>query len=43
MFGVVPIKERLEQLAEAYGDRFRPAPLIEKMARRNAHFHRGAA
>jgi len=37
--GLEPIRQRLEELALMYGDRFRPVPLIEKIARRGGRFH----
>ncbi|MCP3904224.1 MAG: fatty-acid oxidation protein subunit alpha [Planctomycetes bacterium] len=37
--GLEPIRQRLEELALMYGDRFRPVPLIEKIARDGGRFH----
>jgi 3-hydroxyacyl-CoA dehydrogenase/enoyl-CoA hydratase/3-hydroxybutyryl-CoA epimerase len=37
--GLERIRERLEQLAEVYGERFRPASLINQLAQRSGRFH----
>jgi 3-hydroxyacyl-CoA dehydrogenase/enoyl-CoA hydratase/3-hydroxybutyryl-CoA epimerase len=37
--GIKVIKDRLDELAEVYGDRFRPAPLIERLAAGESGFH----
>jgi len=37
--GVGEIKQRLEELAVSFGDRFAPAPLIEKIAGNGGYFY----
>ncbi|MHC4480870.1 MAG: 3-hydroxyacyl-CoA dehydrogenase NAD-binding domain-containing protein, partial [Planctomycetota bacterium] len=37
--GVTDIKERLDQLAEQFGDRFKAAALLEEIADNGGHFH----
>jgi 3-hydroxyacyl-CoA dehydrogenase/enoyl-CoA hydratase/3-hydroxybutyryl-CoA epimerase len=37
--GVDAIKRRLDELAVTCGDRFRPVPLVERLAKRGAAFH----
>ncbi len=37
--GARALVERLEALAKAHGDRFKPAPLLVEMARSNGRFH----
>ncbi len=41
--GVPAIKARLEELADRFGERFRPAPLIEQIASNGGHFYTGDA
>ena len=38
--GVASIRARLSELAEAFGDRFRPAPLIERIASEGGCFYK---
>ena len=38
--GVASIRARLSKLAEAFGDRFRPAPMIEKIASEGGCFYK---
>lgn len=40
--GVATVVERLHRLAQAVGDRFRPAPLLEEMARERRRFFDGS-
>jgi 3-hydroxyacyl-CoA dehydrogenase/enoyl-CoA hydratase/3-hydroxybutyryl-CoA epimerase len=37
--GAAPAVERLARLAERYGPRFTPAPVLERMAQAGTHFH----
>ncbi len=41
--GVAEIKLRLEELAISFGDRFAPAPLLEKIARDGGCFYADGA
>jgi 3-hydroxyacyl-CoA dehydrogenase/enoyl-CoA hydratase/3-hydroxybutyryl-CoA epimerase len=41
--GVEAIKDRLHEFAAAFGDRFKPAPLIEKIANGGGNFHKSNA
>ena len=35
------VRDRLADLQTRFGDRFTPAPLIDKLARRSGRFHHG--
>ncbi|MHC4991344.1 MAG: 3-hydroxyacyl-CoA dehydrogenase family protein, partial [Planctomycetota bacterium] len=37
--GVSRIKERLEDLAHRYGDRFEPAPMLQRIVENGGHFY----
>jgi len=37
--GLEPVKKALDSLADEFGDRFRPAPLIEKLVNEQGTFH----
>ena len=41
--GVSEIKQRLEELAIAFGDRFTPAPLLEKIVSNGGRFYHNEA
>ena len=41
--GVEAIKDRLHEFAAAFGDRFKPAPLIERIANGRGNFYKGSA
>ncbi|MHC4447525.1 MAG: 3-hydroxyacyl-CoA dehydrogenase NAD-binding domain-containing protein [Planctomycetota bacterium] len=41
--GVEAIKDRLHEFAAAFGDRFKPAPLIEQIANGGGNFHKSNA
>jgi 3-hydroxyacyl-CoA dehydrogenase/enoyl-CoA hydratase/3-hydroxybutyryl-CoA epimerase len=41
--GVAEIKARLDELAATYGDRFKTAPLIERIAGNGGHFYQEKA
>ena len=41
--GLDRIRHRLDELAERFGDRFRPSPLIERLARSSGRFYATAS